>query len=290
MITLFTPVYNRARIIENLYNTICQQTFKDFEWLIVDDGSSDNISEVIGRFIAEGKIIIRFYSQKNGGKHRAINKGVSLANGELFFIVDSDDTITPDALEQLNKYYQQIKDNEKFAGVSGYRCLPGGEKVYNHPEQEILDCNNLEFGYKYNQIGGTAEAYKTSILRQYPFPDIEGEKFCAESLIWNRIAQNYSLRFFNKSIYIWNYLPDGLTSASIRNRMKSPIYAMLNYLEQLDMDIPVKRKIKCAINYWRFFYCSQRNNIPHTRKRYFFLAPVGYLVHLRDLRMTKNGF
>ena len=99
MITIFTPVYNRAYIISALYQSLCKQTSMAFEWLVIDDGSTDNIKTVIQQFIDEAKIDIRFFSQPNGGKHRAINRGVSLARGSLFFIVDSDDYLEPEALE-----------------------------------------------------------------------------------------------------------------------------------------------------------------------------------------------
>lgn len=282
MITIFTPVYNRADIIKPLYESIKLQTFKDFEWLIVDDGSKDNIEEVVQSFINEGVVDIRFYSQPNGGKHRAINKGVELAKGDLFFIVDSDDTITPDALKWLDYYHQQVKDDDRFAGVSGYRCLPDGSNVYNHPKNRILDCTNLEFAYKYNQVGGTAEAYKTKVLRNFPFPDIEGEKFCAESLVWNRIAEKYMIRFFNESIYVWNFLPEGLTAGSIRNRKNSPTYAMLNYSEQLERNITISRKIKCAINYWRFYFVKKHKRSVSIPFVWYAFAPMGYILNRKD--------
>ena len=288
MITVFTPVYNRAYIIDKLYESVKNQTFENFEWLIVDDGSKDNIAEVVQSFINEGIVNIRFYSQPNGGKHRAINKGVELAKGDLFFIVDSDDTITPDALEQLNNYYQQIKDDDRFAGVSGYRFLPDGNTVYNHPEKDILDCSNLDFGFKYNQIGGTAEAYKTKILKDYPFPDIEGEKFCAESLVWNRIATKYIIRFFNKQIYVWNYLSDGLTKGMINNRRKSSTYAMMNYSELLNMEIPMKWKIRNAINYWRFYFVGNHKRKFKISFFWYLFAPIGYCYCKKDSCLLKK--
>lgn len=282
MITIFTPIYNRAYIIDKLYESIKQQTFKDFEWLVVNDGSSDNINEVMQSFVDEKKVCIRYYSQPNGGKHRAINKGVELAKGDLFFIVDSDDTITPDALELLDKYYQQIKDDDRFAGVSGYRCLPDGADVYKKPEQEVFDCTNIEYSYKYSHLGGKAEAYKTAIMRQYPFPDIEGEKFCAESLVWNRIAKKYMLRFFNKHIYIWNYLPDGLTKGMIKNRRNSTTYAMMGYAELLPTNIPFKWKIRAAINYWRFFFVKKHKKSIEIPLSWYVCAPVGYIQSIKD--------
>ena len=98
IITVFTPTYNRAYMIDKLYDSLCLQTCKDFEWIVVDDGSVDNTEELIQNFIQENKIHIVYYKQKNQGKHIAINKGVELAKGELFFIVDSDDILPKDSL------------------------------------------------------------------------------------------------------------------------------------------------------------------------------------------------
>jgi glycosyltransferase involved in cell wall biosynthesis len=119
LITVFTPTYNRAKLLKRLYDSLCVQTFTDIEWLIIDDGSVDNTEKIVNGFIAENKIGIRYIKQRNGGKHRAINHGVREAKGELFFIVDSDDWLPEDSLETINKYYQGIKDDKSFAGISG---------------------------------------------------------------------------------------------------------------------------------------------------------------------------
>ena len=287
MITVFTPVYNRANMIGSLYESLKLQTYKKFEWLIVNDGSTDNIDNVVEKFKQEQVLNIRYFSQANGGKHRAINRGVSEAQGELFFIVDSDDTIKPNALELLDKYYQQIKDNDHFAGVAGYRCNPNDENVYNFKIKGVLDCSTLEYFYKNNQEGGIAEAFKTYVLKQYPFPDIQGEKFCAECLVWNRIAQKYIIRLFPDDIYVWNCTEDGLTKSSIKNRMKSPTYAMTIYAETLVRKVPIKRKIKSAINYWRFYFCK-RKSAPSVSCIWVLFLPVGLFLHLKDRKIQSK--
>lgn len=284
MITVFTPVYNRANMIGSLYESLKLQTYKKFEWLIVNDGSTDNIENVVEKFKQEQILNIRYFSQANGGKHRAINRGVSEAQGELFFIVDSDDTIKPNALELLYKYYQQIKDNDHFAGVAGYRCNLQGDAIYNFKVAETLDCTSIQYAYHFNQCGGLAEAFKTSILKEYPFPDIPGEKFCAESLVWNRIAQQYKLRIFPEEIYIWNFLQDGLTRSSIKNRMENPTYAMTIYAELLKSDIPISRKLRSAINYWRFFFCNKSKDYPKISLIYYCMVIPGLVSHLVDKR------
>ena len=93
--TVFTPTYNRAYILPKLYDSLCQQTVKSFEWLIVDDGSVDNTQELVEKWIEEKKIEIRYFKQANGGKQRAHNLGVEKSKEEIFVCVDSDDYVLP---------------------------------------------------------------------------------------------------------------------------------------------------------------------------------------------------
>lgn len=286
-ITVFTPTYNRAYIIHKLYQSLCLQSNLNFEWLIVDDGSTDNTENLINSFVAEDKILIRYIKQNNGGKHRAINKGVQLAKGELFFIVDSDDQLPPTSIEQIIKYYSQVKSDLSFAGVCGLKYYFSGERVGGSFPYQILDCNSVEFRYKYHVKGDVAEVFKTEILKMYPFPTFDNEKFCFESLVWNRIALKYKLRYFNEAIYLCEYLVDGLSKRSVQLRMRSPKAAMVGYSELFKMDVPMKIKIKSAINFWRFSFCAKENFYYKIKRIGFvslFLYPLGLLFHLKDLR------
>jgi glycosyltransferase involved in cell wall biosynthesis len=119
-ITVFTPTYNRSELLVRLYESLKMQNNKNFEWVIVDDGSSDNTTELVELWQHEQKVQILYYKQLNGGKHRAINKGISLANGLLFFIVDSDDFLLPESIDIIiNKYnYAKNKFKELQVGDS----------------------------------------------------------------------------------------------------------------------------------------------------------------------------
>ena len=118
-ITVFTPTYNRAYIIENLYQSLRKQTYTDFEWLVVDDGSADNTQELFEGWQQEDNPFpIRYVKQENGGKCRAINHGLKLARGELFFTVDSDDYLTDDALEKILRWEAELPKDENFCGFS----------------------------------------------------------------------------------------------------------------------------------------------------------------------------
>lgn len=288
-ITVFTPAYNRGYIINRLYESLCRQTYKDFEWLIVDDGSTDDTGTLIGKFIAEQKIPIRYIRQENGGKHRAINRGVREALGELFFIVDSDDYLADNALERVAYHYGNVKADSSFCGVSGVcACVGSGEKIGGEESWKILDCTCLEFRYKHKVKGDMAEVFRTSVMREFPFPEIPGERFCTESLVWNRMAQKYKMRYFYEKIYICEYLPDGLTAGSVRSRRNSPEAAMIAYAEFSRYEgLPLFQRIKGVINFWRFAFCSNRGFFSKL-KQGGVLSLIGFipgfLMFLRDSR------
>lgn len=289
MITVFTPTYNRAKLLPRLYESLCCQTFTDFEWLIVDDGSTDETEQTVQNFIDEDKIIIRYFKQPNGGKHRAINHGVREAGGELFFIVDSDDLLPTDSLTTIQHYWLQVKDNPNFGGVCGFDAYHDGRIIGSGLPSQTLDANNFEIRSTYHVSGDLKEVYRTSVLREFPFPEIQGERFCPEDLLWNRIAQRYKLRYFNHVIYTVEYLPDGLSAQIVKVRMDSPITATMTYQEWCGFNIPIKDKIKAAVNYWRFFPCiKDKNMAPRIAWQWHWARPLGWMMHRRDIKLRNS--
>lgn len=285
MVTVFTPTYNRADTLPKLYESLCKQTSRDFEWLIVDDGSSDHTLELIKNYkLRDTPFPIRYFMQENGGKHRAINRGVKEAQGELFFIVDSDDWLAADAVEWIVKTYTQIKDKSDFAGISGLRIHPDGTKIGGGEDFGIIDADAIEVRTRFHVKGDLAEIYRTEILRQYPFPDIPGEKFCSEGLIWGRIAQKYKLRYFYKGIYVCEYLEGGLTDTRYACRINSPNYSMLLYAELIRHPNSLIGKVAYALNFWRFGVKSEKSFIDKCTQigfPWFLLAPVGLIMAKR---------
>lgn len=291
MITVFTPTYNRGHLLPRLYESLCRQTFKDFEWVIVDDGSVDDTKSLVNKFLVDSVefLGIRYFLQENGGKHRAINRGVREARGELFLILDSDDTLPEKSLETINHYYQQIKDDRSFGGVCGYMAHHDGTIIGRGCDMPLLDTNSIDSEYKYHIHGDMCEVFRTSVLKEIPFPDIPGEKFVPEDLVLHRIAAKYQLRFFHEVIYYRDYLEGGLTDKIIKIRMTSPIASTSCYGELSERDIPIRYKIKAAINYYRFYYClkDQKDCETRIRKKWFWTKPLGWLMHIHDLKVTK---
>lgn len=232
MITVFTPCYNRAHTIERLYHSLVLQTNKNFEWIIVDDGSTDNTEQIVNVFIKESNDFpICYFKKENGGKHTAINFGVQKANGEAFFIVDSDDWLPKNAIDRIIYYFDQIKNKKDFAGICGNKMLPTKEIIGKTFDGEVLDITALE-RKKFNIIGDKAEVFKTEILKKFPFPVFENERFLSEGIVWNRIAfDGYKLRFFNENIYYGEYLNDGLTKNLRKMYRENPV-GYLTYISQ----------------------------------------------------------
>ncbi len=146
----------------------------------------------------------------------------------------------------------------------------------------------LQFRYaeKGNVTGDLLEVYKTSVMREFSFPEIENEKFCPESLVWNRIANKYKLFCFNKVVYYRDYLEGGLTSKIVRIRMNSPIASTMTYAEMLDYNVSLKWKIRSAINYWRFKYCITNKSLkaPAVKCYRKVFQIIGLIIHLKDKR------
>ncbi len=281
LITVFTPTYNRAHLLVRLYESLCAQQFTDFEWVIVDDGSTDGTASLVQSFIAERRIDIKYLSQRNGGKHRAINHGVSQASGELFFIIDSDDYLPADSLQRIATEYAMC--DRSIGGVAGLDATYGGKVIGSGLAQDFIECNSMDIRFKHHVTGDLAEVFKTCVMREFPFPEIEGEKFCPEALVWNRIASKYKLRYFNKVIYIAEYQAGGLTDNIVRVRRQSPVASTTYYAEMLSSGIPWGQKVRAAINYWRFFFCLKR--YAKTVKisiRWIITKPFGYILYIND--------
>lgn len=258
IITIFTPTYNRAGYLPKLYESLVSQTSKEFEWVIVDDGSSDNTSDVVTNFIDENKILIKYFKQENSGKHIAINKGVELAEGELFFIVDSDDYLLPNAVAFVNNKYEEIKDVPDIGGLSARRGYDKNQPIGSDNFSSPMITDVFKFRYEHNIMGDMAEVVKTSVLKRFPFPKINEERFCPESLIWNRIGLQYKFLWLPDIIYIGEYLQGGLTDNNFKIRKKSPESTLLFYKELQEMPVPFVQKLRANINYWRFAKFSEK--------------------------------
>lgn len=235
-LTIFTPTYNRGYCLENLYNSLLQQTNKFFKWIIVDDGSVDNTRELVNKFKKEDNIIIEYYLQKNSGKHVAHNKGVEMCDTELFFCVDSDDYLTSEAVDTILKTWNDRNKSKATIGIvalRGYRdgSVMGNEMPKNLEESTLSNLYNI-----YGKKGETALIFQTKYLKKSLFPVFDGEKFLSEEVIYNELDTIGPLILLNKIIYLMEYLEDGLTRNYIKQWKLSPkgvIYLLKSRYEKV---------------------------------------------------------
>lgn len=213
--TVFTPAYNRAYTLTRLYESLCRQTFDDFEWVVVDDASTDNTAELLAAITQahDGFPITVISRATNGGMHRARNQGVAAARGELFFAVDSDDYLPDDALQVIDEVERSIPASERmgFAGVCGLKAHFDGRPIGTTFTGTYLDITTIHRD-RHAITGDKAEVVDTATMRRYPSPEFDGEQYVTAAVVWDRIAHDgFKLRFFNTTVYHAEYLPDGLT-------------------------------------------------------------------------------
>ena len=249
-VTVFTPTYNRGYILDHLYESLCGQSDYRFDWLIIDDGSTDHTESLVNMWInSEKRFPIQYWKVPNAGKQRAINQAVQMIQTEYIFIVDSDDYLTADAIEKVNRWLTEIDGRQDLAGVSGIR----GNKDYQPIGDEAgfageyIEANNLERS-RYRLSADMAEIYRVDLLRRFPFPVWPGEKFVPEAVVWDEIAlQGYKIRWYKDIIYICEYLEDGLTKGSWNLLKNNPMgYAML-FDHQLKTTKNLKEKCRIAL-------------------------------------------
>ena len=217
MITLFTPTYNRVHLLSRLYNSILMQDVIDVEWLIVDDGSIDDTEALIENFKKESIINIRYYKKSNGGKHTAINFGLQYAKGELFFIIDSDDVLAENALKIIKTHYQSIKNNDKICGIVGLsQYIDKQEIVGDFFLRDGWEVSFADIYLKYHLKGDKSVAFKTEVLKKYPFPEKQGIRFIFEAVVWYEMSKKYNVLALNKIVQFVEYQKSGVSDSSFK--------------------------------------------------------------------------
>lgn len=293
--TVFTPTYNRARTLPDVYESLKTQQFRDFEWLIVDDGSKDGTAELVEAWQKEACFPVRYFYQENKGKHVAFNLGVRHAMGELFLTLDSDDTCVPEALEKLISHWHRIPEAEKhkYSAVTGLCIDKMGEIVGTSFPADIIDSNSFEIDSKYGVTGEKWGFQRTAVLKEFPYPEFRDEKFVPESIVWNRISLKYKTRFVNEKLRIFEILPGGLSDSNVRLRVASPLGARAYYQEFINLPVSTKTRVRNFINYIRFSFHGQipiRNIVLESGHRLLalvLLAP-GYVFFKRDTRALRR--
>jgi glycosyltransferase involved in cell wall biosynthesis len=219
--TVFTPTYNCGHLIHRVFNSLKKQTFRDFEWIVIDDGSTDNTEKIIELFKKSADFPIIYEYQKNSGKPAATNKAVKMANGELFITADADDEFIEDTLKIFNKYYESYLKESNLSHIC-CNCLTQFGELHGDkfPESPWI-ANEFKMCFEKKIAGEKWAAVKIEIMKEFPFNDIV-DKFVPESHFWYAVANKYDALFINENLRIYYVNQEDYKSLSSDKKIKFP--------------------------------------------------------------------
>ncbi len=249
LLSIVTPTYNRAELIEKCYRSLIDQTCYNFEWIIVDDGSKDNTKEIVQGFIKKtNKFPITYIWKENGGKHTALNAAHPHIHGEYVLILDSDDRLTPDAVETVLGDWDIYRKNTEIGVLTYYRKNEKGELLaYSNTEKRIVDIIHHKRVCVHSC--DCCEVLRTELFKKYPFPVFEDERFLAETALWNRLALECKCLYPGKSIYVGEYLEGGLTTSGKTMRINNPLGGMYTSYLRMHKKSFMSERIKATLLY-----------------------------------------
>lgn len=282
LFTIFTPTYNRAYILPYLYESLLQQISQNFEWLIIDDGSTDNTETLVKQYINEGKVPIRYFKQKNQGKHIAINNALKLVELPWFVVIDSDDYLRPEAAHIWEKLTHEVKDDK----IAGFSFIHFSDKISyssgNYGKKRLSRMKD----YVWEFPGEMLYCFKTSIITKFPFPVFNDEKFCQETVLLRPLFRKYRMVFTDNVLVHGEYLEDGLSQNHYALMLKNPKYGLLSIQEYfLDAQNTVERK-ELAKAYWDIVLKSKK--IPITKA--ILGIPIFYTIEIFKGKLMKRIF
>ena len=288
--TVFTPTYNRGYKLTDCYNSLCQQTCKDFIWLIVDDGSTDNTFELVQKWKKENHINIEYIYQENGGKYRAVNKGIQNCKTQYFGFLDSDDYYINTTIEYFLNAFCKIEHNDRVAGVLARRGFVDGTYVGTELDFQEKICNYDFLVRRYNFRGDTCRAYKLSVLKNYMYPEIN-DRFILESVMLSAIDQKYDLYIINSIFSITDYLPDGYSRNVYKLYNDNPLGYALGLAQVTIAKRGILRKISFTIRFT--VWCKKKKiknalTLVKNKNLYLLLYPISMIFYL--IKYPKSYF
>lgn len=254
ILSIVTPVYNRKELLKNCFQSLLEQTDKEFEWIIIDDGSTDDTLATAKSFSAPFEIIV--ITKNNGGKHTALNASHPYIHGKYVLMLDSDDTLIPSAVHDVICGWMKYQSNESIALVT---FLKGKDEsnpsCMAYPEDEGRPVDIVHYHRKCISSSDACEVIRTDLFKKYPFPVFEGEKFVSESALWNRVGFSHKCIYINKVIYLADYLDGGLTKSGKHMRVHNPNGGMFTSNLYMNKRNYLKLRIKNGLlfNCYSFF-------------------------------------
>ena len=247
LISVITPTYNRAYILNKCYESLVNQTCKSFEWVVVDDGSADNTEELVKSFIDEEKIKIKYIKQQNGGKHIAHNTAVLNSEGELVVCLDSDDVLTEDAVEVAIDFWQKNAQPHNTGILAKRGDMVERKPICSELPEGVSESTMFDLTNKYGFEGDTILFFRRELLEKNLFKSFEGERFIPETNMYIEIDKYGTMLLLDKVLYLCEYLPDGLTAKYHSLLVKNPNGTADTYYKQMCMAGDFKTKLKYAV-------------------------------------------
>ncbi len=250
-LTIFTPTYNRAHTLVRTYESLCRQTSKDFEWLIVDDGSTDNTKELVESWILYNKISIRYIYQQNQGMHGAHNTAYKNIKTELNTCIDSDDFMPDDAVEKIINFWNSQSKEIKLrtAGIIGLDQTEDG-KIIGCGFPRGLKETTLQGFYAFGGSGDKKLVYRTEVIKSYPeYPLFEGERYVGLAYKYMLIDQDYNLLILNEPLVTVEYQLDGSSYNMYLQYWKNPKGFSFFRKTEMVCALTLKRKFVSCVHY-----------------------------------------
>ena len=292
-VTVVTPAYNKGKTIERTYQSLLKQTVFDFEWILINDGSTDNTLDIIDTFQTD-KFSIRFINKENEGLNRTFNLGVRLSQGDLILRLDPDDYLIANAIETVIANAESVSTDNTLCALVFLTKFSSGNTVGYHPYSDSYRTNFIDYRVIDKAKGDRLEVVKKEVLLENPMPEIEGEKFCLESYMWQKIAEKYDAIYLPQAIYVREYNEESITANLVRILSENPIGAMLTYSQYIKILQQKKKEganvnieiLKNGINYFRFGLHSRKTFHSIFRGLKFHVSSLccipGYLLYKID--------
>lgn len=290
-LTVFTPAFNRAHTLPRTYASLLSQTYLDFEWLIVDDGSSDGTRDLVRGWIEEGKIRIRYIYQENQGMHGAHNTAYKNITTELNTCIDSDDYMPTDAVEKIVTFWKS-HGSDKYAGIVGLDYAEGGGLIGTEFPEEMKE-TTLNGFYGNGGKGDKKLVYRTDVILRYPeYPLFAGERYFSLGYKYLLIDQDFKLLTLNEPLVIVDYQMDGSSLNMYRQYWNNPNGFMFLRKEHMRLYPSLKGRFKSCIHYVSHSIRAGKReelfNNPCPIMTIFALIP-GIALYYRTLYMVKHG-
>ncbi len=291
ILTVFTPTYNRAYILPQLYQSLIKQTNPNFIWLIVDDGSSDETKTLVKKWIKEGILHITYIYQENQGMHGGHNTAYKNIDTELNVCIDSDDFMPDDAVETILNFWKKNK-SDKVAGIVGLDVDKTGQVIGTKMPEQIKTSTLTDLYHKYGVKGDKKLVLRTEVVKKYPpYPLFEGERFVPLGYLYSLIDQNYELLILNKPLCVVEYMDDGSTRNIFKQYRNNPKGFAFSRIQRMKSPYNTKDLIKNTIHYISHsLFSKNRQFIKQSPRKLLtvMLIPFGIMLYFYTLYKTRK--